>query len=360
MFPIKLDEQRTRCKGTAVNTDDTTATMRTRNSKLPSATIGNCDPFPIGGTQSGGHLIHHSRDLLLVVTSTMYGRFHARLGSEKRYVLRVTKRNVTRTNCPLFESEGSRCGMWQLGEWRTSISYSPTNLSHKDFQSACQVMATPAGIRNAGTRDNVGCVPMAAAVGAYKLFLFEKDFKRLFKIPSSASTHSCFPMTDICIAMANVQKSPSSHEQLCLGRNGCRSKFSLTPCLNTVSVGACDRNRRRPIGPYHTGHYPVLYSIDYWPVINQWRTELILTHSNVLYPRSHPSKATRVQHPARSPDFREWESCRTMPLVGGFSRGSPVSPAPSFRRRFIYTSITLCISLDIPVYLPDTAPMSVY
>ncbi|KAJ8884598.1 hypothetical protein PR048_016455 [Dryococelus australis] len=35
------------------------------------------------------------------------------------------------------------------------------------------------------------------------------------------------------------------------------------------------------------------------------------------------------------------ESCRTMPFVGGFSRGYPVSPAPSFQRRSIFTSITL-------------------
>ncbi|KAJ8883370.1 hypothetical protein PR048_015213 [Dryococelus australis] len=35
-----------------------------------------------------------------------------------------------------------------------------------------------------------------------------------------------------------------------------------------------------------------------------------------------------VQSPAGSPDFRKWESSRTMPLVGGFSRGSPVSPLP--------------------------------
>ncbi|KAJ8870341.1 hypothetical protein PR048_029362 [Dryococelus australis] len=45
--------------------------------------------------------------------------------------------------------------------------------------------------------------------------------------------------------------------------------------------------------------------------------------------------------PAGSLDFRKWESCRTMPLVGGFTRGSPVSPSPSFRRRSILTSITL-------------------
>ncbi|KAJ8877813.1 hypothetical protein PR048_022271 [Dryococelus australis] len=38
-----------------------------------------------------------------------------------------------------------------------------------------------------------------------------------------------------------------------------------------------------------------------------------------------------VRSPAGSlPDFRTWGSWRTMPLFGGFSRGSPVSPAPSF------------------------------
>ncbi|KAJ8867822.1 hypothetical protein PR048_031627 [Dryococelus australis] len=38
---------------------------------------------------------------------------------------------------------------------------------------------------------------------------------------------------------------------------------------------------------------------------------------------SPPTKAIRI-----TPDFRMWESCRTMPLVGGFSRRSPVSPRP--------------------------------
>ncbi|KAJ8882378.1 hypothetical protein PR048_014185 [Dryococelus australis] len=35
------------------------------------------------------------------------------------------------------------------------------------------------------------------------------------------------------------------------------------------------------------------------------------------------TKANRVHSPAGSPDFRKWGSCRTMPLVDGFSRGSP-------------------------------------
>ncbi|KAJ8887545.1 hypothetical protein PR048_013761 [Dryococelus australis] len=43
---------------------------------------------------------------------------------------------------------------------------------------------------------------------------------------------------------------------------------------------------------------------------------------------SPPPKAKRVRFPAGSiPDFRMWESCRTILLVSGFSQGSPVSPA---------------------------------
>ncbi|KAJ8881982.1 hypothetical protein PR048_018470 [Dryococelus australis] len=50
--------------------------------------------------------------------------------------------------------------------------------------------------------------------------------------------------------------------------------------------------------------------------------------------RSPPTQANRVRVPAASlPDFRTWGSCRTMPRVGGFSRGSPVLlPALAFRR----------------------------
>ncbi|KAJ8872713.1 hypothetical protein PR048_026327 [Dryococelus australis] len=49
------------------------------------------------------------------------------------------------------------------------------------------------------------------------------------------------------------------------------------------------------------------------------------------------------------PDFYMWESCRTMPSVGGFSRGSPVSPAPSSRCCSILTSTTHIGSQDLEV-----------
>ncbi|KAJ8872753.1 hypothetical protein PR048_026369 [Dryococelus australis] len=43
---------------------------------------------------------------------------------------------------------------------------------------------------------------------------------------------------------------------------------------------------------------------------------------------SPPTKANRTRSPAGSPDFRKWESCQTMPLVGGSSRGISRFPHP--------------------------------
>ncbi|KAJ8876679.1 hypothetical protein PR048_021126 [Dryococelus australis] len=57
---------------------------------------------------------------------------------------------------------------------------------------------------------------------------------------------------------------------------------------------------------------------------------------------SPPTKANRAQYPARSlPDLYIWEPCWTIPLVGRFSRGSPVSPRPFIHWCSILTSIIL-------------------
>ncbi|KAJ8897835.1 hypothetical protein PR048_003188 [Dryococelus australis] len=61
---------------------------------------------------------------------------------------------------------------------------------------------------------------------------------------------------------------------------------------------------------------------------------------------------TLAPPPAGSPDFHKWESCRTIPMVGGSSRGSSVSPAPSFWRRSMFTSITLIDSQDLATFIP--------
>ncbi|KAJ8881222.1 hypothetical protein PR048_017696 [Dryococelus australis] len=77
--------------------------------------------------------------------------------------------------------------------------------------------------------------------------------------------------------------------------------------------------------------------------------ELFL-HSPHLKPLGgHGSRADRLRLPLRrngfnprpvnSPDFRKWESCRTMPLVGEFFRRYPVFPALPFPRCYIFTSL---------------------
>ncbi|KAJ8898005.1 hypothetical protein PR048_003365 [Dryococelus australis] len=63
-----------------------------------------------------------------------------------------------------------------------------------------------------------------------------------------------------------------------------------------------------------------------------------------------PTMVNRVQSPAGSlPDLSMRESWRTMPLVAGFSRGSSVSPALSFRRCSTLTSIIIIDFRDFAV-----------
>ncbi|KAJ8890900.1 hypothetical protein PR048_010409 [Dryococelus australis] len=108
----------------------------------------------------------------------------------------------------------------------------------------------------------------------------------------------------------------------------------------------------RFLSPLHSGALP--YSTRFALIDSKdlaCRSSLHSTGATVAerLARSPPTKANRVQSPSRSPNFRKWESCRTMPLVGGFSWGFPVSPAPSFRRRSILTSITLISSQYLAV-----------
>ncbi|KAJ8887809.1 hypothetical protein PR048_014027 [Dryococelus australis] len=74
------------------------------------------------------------------------------------------------------------------------------------------------------------------------------------------------------------------------------------------------------------------------------------------------NKVNQVQSTPGSLDSRKWESCRTMVLVGGISRGYPVSPAPSFRHRSIFTlspSLALKTSLLRAAQISSlTSPLS--
>ncbi|KAJ8872342.1 hypothetical protein PR048_025946, partial [Dryococelus australis] len=61
------------------------------------------------------------------------------------------------------------------------------------------------------------------------------------------------------------------------------------------------------------------------PAIQVYASEAVVKLSYRLA-RSLPTKANRVQSPARSPDFRMWGLCRTMPLVADFLGDLPFPP----------------------------------
>ncbi|KAJ8879378.1 hypothetical protein PR048_019986 [Dryococelus australis] len=75
---------------------------------------------------------------------------------------------------------------------------------------------------------------------------------------------------------------------------------------------------------------------------------------------SPPTKAKRVRSPTgKLPDFCKWESCRMIPLVGGFTRSSPVSPILHSGASSLSTHFTLIASHDLVVSHPNlsTTPL---
>ncbi|KAJ8886417.1 hypothetical protein PR048_012628 [Dryococelus australis] len=62
--------------------------------------------------------------------------------------------------------------------------------------------------------------------------------------------------------------------------------------------------------------------------------------------RSPPTKANRFQSPAGSPDFRMWESCQTMLLVGSFLEDLPFPPPLHYDTQ-PFASITLIGTQDL-------------
>ncbi|KAJ8870047.1 hypothetical protein PR048_029058 [Dryococelus australis] len=74
----------------------------------------------------------------------------------------------------------------------------------------------------------------------------------------------------------------------------------------------------------HASSSECLRTVTFFTAHAQQEKNVSLLASQQDDPGSIPGRVT--------PNFYMWESCLTMPLVGGFSRGSPVSPAPSFRR----------------------------
>ncbi|KAJ8869918.1 hypothetical protein PR048_028927 [Dryococelus australis] len=95
--------------------------------------------------------------------------------------------------------------------------------------------------------------------------------------------------------------------------------------------------------PYYHVYSKTGYSLEQQPMNKHLSLQLFFPIMCSL--ASHQAESDSI--PGRVIRFRKWESCRTMLSVGGSSRGSPVSPAPSFRRCSIFTSITLIGSQDL-------------
>ncbi|KAJ8890622.1 hypothetical protein PR048_010131 [Dryococelus australis] len=127
----------------------------------------------------------------------------------------------------------------------------------------------------------------------------------------------------------------------CLGRllantrlAGKQVAIPILPDLKGLSsLACCQLNPRNTRGSTNDWR-------DTWKLLRDYETRKCIIPKPIPY--SPHTKANRFQTPAGSlPDFRKWESCRTMPLVGGFSRVFPVSPASSFRHCSMLTSISL-------------------
>ncbi|KAJ8872116.1 hypothetical protein PR048_025718 [Dryococelus australis] len=96
----------------------------------------------------------------------------------------------------------------------------------------------------------------------------------------------------------------------------------VAPCLcRTITlVGGFSRGSPPPSRHFHSGAAPYLPCFAH---ISSQDTE-VKSRPDLLHalhqgdPGSIPGRVT--------PDYRVWESYQTIPLVGGFSRGSPVSP----------------------------------
>ncbi|KAJ8868788.1 hypothetical protein PR048_030328 [Dryococelus australis] len=137
-----------------------------------------------------------------------------------------------------------------------------------------------------------------------------------------------------------------------------------TPIIQTAEAGV--GNRKWPLVTTNTDKVARVCSMWRWTgVLEVERAKCIiyppphaLNHSNNTcngaavaerLARSPPTKATPGSIPGRVTRFSQVGIVSDDAVGGGFSRGSPVSPAHSFRRLSIFTSITLIGSQDLAV-----------
>ncbi|KAJ8869934.1 hypothetical protein PR048_028945 [Dryococelus australis] len=122
-----------------------------------------------------------------------------------------------------------------------------------------------------------------------------------------------------------------------------RRRLKGTNRVRWRSGNSLDSHSRGPGFDSRSGHpdfcSPWLSEITPGECRDSWDDNRFLAIPSQWLEYSPLTKANLVRLPAGSPpDFHMWDSCRTIPLVGGLSRGSPDSLALAFRRCSIITS----------------------
>ncbi|KAJ8881118.1 hypothetical protein PR048_017591 [Dryococelus australis] len=111
------------------------------------------------------------------------------------------------------------------------------------------------------------------------------------------------------------------------------------------TIPTCEKSGSGPSSDHYTtlAGPPLLVSAYNPSTVTSAFSEALLKFYFQDIPPLHfspPTKVNRARFSAGStPGISMWKSYRTMPLVNGFSRRSPVSSAPSFRRCYILTSL---------------------
>ncbi|KAJ8898264.1 hypothetical protein PR048_003624 [Dryococelus australis] len=126
-------------------------------------------------------------------------------------------------------------------------------------------------------------------------------------------------LAELCNAAADQRSAFYSTDKLCIAlRKFAGSKVTIAVDLRLEWSECRERNKAMAcLVPCHKEEYAYIIG-----------AAVVQLRDN-----SPPTKANRVRFPVGSPpDFCMWEPWRTMPLAGGFFRGSPISPALVFRR----------------------------
>ncbi|KAJ8878826.1 hypothetical protein PR048_019414 [Dryococelus australis] len=213
--------------------------------------------------------------------------------------------------------------------------------------STCVELPAPRRVRDVDQRaEIITCVGRIHSPDFSKRRLSFRHYRRALKVTG------CRFGEQLDGALCEARKTTETHRHHCNANKTCRNgqesamAWSKQPSHHSSGVINLGNSRTRirikvpPDASPKLHHRGLNFVITEAPLFKRKSPSIGAAVAERLA-CSPPTKAIRAQSTTVSTDFRMWESCRTMPLVGGFSRGSPVSPFPSFRRYSILASIPL-------------------